>query len=65
MGDFDKIAVENGSMPIEHVESIMTDDEVQYKEEKRESFASVDSKITIVADCVWLLCIKNPLQSQL
>lgn len=44
MGDFDKIAVENGSMPIEHVESIMTDDEVQYKEEKRESFASVDSK---------------------
>ena len=44
MGDFDKIAVENGSMPIEHVESIMTDDEVPYKEEKRESFASVDSK---------------------
>ena len=44
MGDFDKIAVENGSMPIEHVESIMTDDEVPYKEENRESFASVDSK---------------------
>ena len=44
MGDFDKIAVENGSMPIEHVESIMTDDEVSDKEEKMESSASVDSK---------------------
>ena len=44
MGDFDKIAVENGSMPIEHVESIMTDDEVPYNDENRESFASVASK---------------------
>ena len=44
MGDFDKIADENGSMPIEHVESIMTDDEVSYKEEKMESFASVEPK---------------------
>jgi len=44
MGDFDKITDENGSMPIEHVESIMTDDEVSDKEEKMESSASVDSK---------------------
>ncbi len=44
MGDFDKITDENGSMPIEHVESIMTDEEVSDKEEKMESSASVDSK---------------------
>src|SRR5574344_997385 len=44
MGDFDKITDENDSMPIEHVESIMTDDEVSDKEEKMESSASVDSK---------------------